>query len=420
LNNAPSVQQWLLGLFLLGLAFSITLAESALALLALVWLWRLRERSGRTALAFPLAGPVLALVLTTLVAAIRSANPAASLVDAKGLLLLVILYVLVDALQNAEAADKFLTGLSLLVAVHAGLSVMQVALCPWKPVGVPLIDSFLRHCDRAHGFYSIYMTLAGVLTLVLLATLPRLLAPAPARRAWMIPAWTVSGVGLALTLTRGAWVGFLAGAVSLAVLAKRVSVLVVIGAALLMALLLPAGPLEHRIRSFADPADPTFRERLFMWQSALHIIRDHPLTGAGPGQVKALFPRYARPEAHRKTTSHVHNTPLQITAERGLLGLAAWLSIWIAFFCQGVRLLRRIGPPQRPEWRLVAGSLAAVLGFLVAGLFEYNFGSSVVVMVAYAVMALPFIVERSLARTAQWAGPTFGRSEPLTGTPGSE
>ncbi len=44
----------------------------------------------------------------------------------------------------------------------------------------------------------------------------------------------------------------------------------------------------------------------------------------------------------------------------------------------------------------MAGSFVAVLDFLVAGLFEYNFGSSVVVLVAYAVMALPFIVERSL------------------------
>jgi hypothetical protein len=36
------------------------------------------------------------------------------------------------------------------------------------------------------------------------------------------------------------------------------------------------------------------------------------------------------------------------------------------------------------------GSVAATAGFLVAGLFEYNFGDSEVVMVAYSVMALAF------------------------------
>jgi hypothetical protein len=43
----------------------------------------------------------------------------------------------------------------------------------------------------------------------------------------------------------------------------------------------------------------------------------------------------------------------------------------------------------------VAGSLAAVTGFLVAGLSEFNFGDSEVVMVAWTIMALPFVVEAS-------------------------
>jgi hypothetical protein len=36
-------------------------------------------------------------------------------------------------------------------------------------------------------------------------------------------------------------------------------------------------------------------------------------------------------------------------------------------------------------------------GFLVAGLFEYTFGDSEVVMVVYALMALPFVVARAAA-----------------------
>jgi O-antigen ligase len=396
LSDARSLQRRLLGLFLVGLAFSITLSESALFLLALLWLWRLRDPSARAAGTFPLVGPVSALVATTLLSSIRSAHPAQSLIDSKGLLLLAILPVLVEALPDVDAADRFLTGLFLLLAIHSSLSVIQVALCPREPVTFPLLARFFHRCDRAHGFFSIYMTLAGVLNLMLLATLPRLLLRAPERRWWMLPAWAVSGLGLVLTLTRGAWIGFVAGATALALWLRRTSVLVAIGAVLLASLmLLPAGPLEHRIRSLADPSDPTMRERLFMWQSGIQIVRDHPLTGIGPGQVKAVFPRYAQPEALRKTTSHVHNTPLQITAERGLLGLAAWLWLWVAFFLRVGRLLRVLGPKAARERRLIVGGLVAVLGFLVAGLFEYNFGDSEVVMVAYALMALPFAVSRS-------------------------
>ncbi|HEY3176887.1 MAG TPA: hypothetical protein VGK94_14115, partial [Candidatus Polarisedimenticolia bacterium] len=48
------------------------------------------------------------------------------------------------------------------------------------------------------------------------------------------------------------------------------------------------------------------------------------------------------------------------------------------------------------ERALVTGSLAAVTGFLIGGLSEYNFGDSEVVLVAWTVMALPFVVERDI------------------------
>jgi len=386
-----------LGLFLVGLAFSITLSESVLAVLAVLWLLGLRDKAARVSESFPLAWPVAAFVAATLLSALRSGNPAASLLGSKSLLLLLVLYVLVRALPDVEAANRFLTGLFLLLAAHAGLSILQVTLCPWGgPVGVPVLGRFFHRCDRAHGFFSIYMTLAGVLTLILLATLPRLLTK-PQRREWrtFLP-WAVSGLALVLTFTRGAWLGFLSGATALSLYLRRFGPLAVIGAVLLVTPLLYVSsvPIRERLHKLEDPG--TIRERLYMWESGWAIFRDHPLTGVGPGQVKVVFPGYARPEAVRKTTSHVHNTPLQILAERGALGLAAWVWIWVAFFVRAGRLLGRLGPAQGRERGLVAGSLCAIAGFLVAGLSEFNFGDSEVVMVAYALMALPFVVERSL------------------------
>ena len=157
----------MLGLFLVGLAFSITLSESVLAVLVVLWLLGLRDKAARVRESFPLAWPVGAFVAATLLSALRSASPVASLVDSKSLLLLLVLYVLVRALRDVETADWFLTGLFLLLAVHAGLGIIQVTLCPpEKPLGVPWFGRFFHRCDRAHGFFSIYMTLAGVLSLI--------------------------------------------------------------------------------------------------------------------------------------------------------------------------------------------------------------------------------------------------------------
>ncbi|HET7875989.1 MAG TPA: O-antigen ligase family protein, partial [Methylomirabilota bacterium] len=131
------------------------------------------------------------------------------------------------------------------------------------------------------------------------------------------------------------------------------------------------------------------------WRSGVHMWQEHPLLGVGPGGVKREYVHYALPEAFKKRTGHVHNTPLQILVERGLVGLAAWLWIWIAFYREGLGRLGRLGAERVSERAVVAGSLAAVTGFLVAGLSEYNFGDSEVVLVAWAVMALPYVADRA-------------------------
>lgn len=134
-----------------------------------------------------------------------------------------------------------------------------------------------------------------------------------------------------------------------------------------------------------------------MWRSGVAMWRERPLLGWGPGGVKREYSRYALPEAFKQRTGHVHNTPLHILVERGALGFVAWLAIWIAFYCRSIRLFRGLGASRPRERALVAGSIAAVTGYLVAGLSEHNFGSSVVVMLALAVMSLPWAAERSLS-----------------------
>jgi len=154
--------------------------------------------------------------------------------------------------------------------------------------------------------------------------------------------------------------------------------------------------LTSRARSLFDPHDPTAVQRFYLWGSGVEIFRDHPIIGIGPGMVSRVLPRYAHPESLYPRAGHVHNTPLQIAVERGILGLGAWLWLWIAFAGRTLDLWRRLPRTAERERRLLTGSMAAVAGFLTAGLFEYNFGDSEVVMLVYLIMALPFVAERSL------------------------
>lgn len=392
-----ALRRGLLVAFVVGLACSITLCEGALLLLTLLWLWRLRDPEVRRAQTWPLGGPVLAFAAATLLSALASGQVPASLVASKGLLLTAALYVTADALEDARDGDRFLSWLALATAGAALASLLQVLACPSPEPAHGLARWFFHRCDRARGFFSIYMTLAGVLSIALLALLPRLLPGGGSRWIWA-PAWLIALAGLVATYTRGAWIGFAAGAVSLLPTQRRGRVFILVG----LVLLLGAGALgpyelRNRVRHMFDPGESGIVERRYMWQSGLAMWRERPLLGWGPGGVKREYSRFALPEAFKKRTGHVHNTPLQILVERGIPGLAAWLAIWIAFYGQAISLLRRLEAGSKLERAIVVGSIAAVTGFLVGGLSEYSFGDSEVVMLAWTVMALPSVVAKGMS-----------------------
>jgi len=389
-----AVVGWLLLALTVGLAASITLSETTLVVLALWLVFGPRQALPRAG--WPLLAPLAAFAAWTVVAALASARPVESLVAARGLLTLGAFYVMLHALPDARVAGRFATGLFIAVAVVALLSILQVGFCPADgTVTSGAARLLFRKCARARGFFSIYMTLAGVLTLVLLSALPRL-ALGGRRAAWAVPAWFASVLALGLTSVRGAWVGFAVGGVGCALaLRRRWLVLGALGLVVAGALASEPGTLR-RLRSVGDLRDETTRDRLAMLGAGLQLVRAHPIAGIGPGQVKNLYPAVATPEALRRSTSHLHNTPLQIAVERGLPGLAAWTAIWVAFFHHAARVLQRIPGPDEDARALVLGSMAAIAAFLVAGLFEYNFGDTEVLLVALALMALPFVVERGL------------------------
>jgi O-antigen ligase len=387
-------------LFIVGLGSSITLSQSALVALAVLSVWRLRDPEWRRRATWPLALPVLAFAAATVLSALAAGHAGTSLLASKGLLLAAALYVTVDALASTTDAERFLTLLSAVAAAAAALGLLQVGVCPGPGPDASSPAWLYHRCARARGPYSIDMTLAGILTLTVLATLPRLL-PGGRRPAWFPPVWFVMLVGLLATYTRGAWLGLGGGVLALVALLRRGRWVALAGLVVLVLVFL-AGPRELRQRflSMGDPAEATVKERLYMWRSGMTMWRAHPWLGLGPGGVKREFGEFALPDAVKKRTGHLHSNPLQVAVERGLVGLAAWLWLWVAFYAAAARALRALPADETAGRAVVVGSIAAITGFLVGGISEYNFGDSEVVMVAWAVMALPFVVARDHAPCA--------------------
>ena len=85
----------------------------------------------------------------------------------------------------------------------------------------------------------------------------------------------------------------------------------------------------------------------------------------------------------------VHNNLVQLAIDTGIIGVLAWLFLWLSYFIAAGRQLKSGDDPEH-RWVVVA-SLSAVTAFLAGGFFETNFYDSEVVMMAYYLMALPFI-----------------------------
>jgi O-antigen ligase len=399
----PLLRDRLLAAFFVALAFSISVSQALLVALLLVVPW---TRARRLWLAtaplrqHPLTTPFAAFAGLTLVSAVVSGDPGGSLWMARDVLRIATFYLVLAYTRDAAHAWRLWSGFLVVLTVMAAYGLTQVYLCGPGPGIVPesWVAQVCPHRSRVSGPFSIYMTFGGVLLLGCLFFAAALANVSWRRIWWMVPAGAVTVGALAFTYSRNAWLGLAAGTVGLLVTARRgarVVILLAVAAAVVAAL--SAGDVAERARSILNPQDATIRDRLAMWQSGLVMIQKNPVLGVGPGQVRVWYPHYRRPEAVRPSTGHLHNSPIQIAAERGLLAFGVWVWLWVVFFAAAWRGLRRVSREQARERALLSASLWGVAGFLVAGLFEHNFGDGEVVMLVYALMAIPWIVERDLA-----------------------
>ena len=404
---AERVLPSLLALMLVALMLSITAISVLAVLLVLAMVVRLTDPAVRARYRWPLAVSLSAFVVISAVSAVVSTEPNKSLLALRPLYLAALFYVAVNEFRSAAAIRRALNGFFLAVALASVWGMLQVLVCTTS-VDVPEFVAWalrirLERCRapsiepfRAKGFFSIYMTLGGSLV-VAVALLAGMFAFPRVRRTGPAIAAAVTGsVALALTYVRNAWLGALAAVLVVAGLSRRWLLLAPLAAALVVAVVAPT-PLRGKLASIVDTSSPSASERLYMWRSGARMIRDAPWLGLGPGGVKRHYRRYKDPAARRPGTSHLHNNLIQIAAERGLIGLSAWLTIWIAFLVRAGAIYRALPAARTDDRALVAGSLAAVVGVFLAGLFEYNFGDSEVIALVWMVMAFPFVIERELA-----------------------
>ena len=369
---------------LLGFAvtapFSISLAQICVFTALVAWLASMTKAAPLLTQKFPLWGPWLLFALFTLASAFHVPDSSNSLIKTRELTQIMIFYLAMNVVRDDREA------LWLVKALFVATSVAAL-----YALGVSLIGTFSL-ANRASGFFSIYMTFGGFLLVVGLLTLSYLMVPnRESKSMWVYASALLILAALMATLSRSAWIGLVVGTAVVAVASRRKKVGLYLALVTALVIVLAPHSIRERVKSMVNPRDNTAVERINMWQSGIKMFMDKKLLGFGPGRIKDNYAHYANLDATPKSPSHLHNNIVHLAAERGVFALSAWIWVWIGYFVLVIQRIRDTrDAPFETRFRMIGG-LAVATGFLSAGMFEYNFGDSEVVMLMFMALALPFI-----------------------------
>jgi O-antigen ligase len=201
------------------------------------------------------------------------------------------------------------------------------------------------------------------------------------RRWWQLTAGSLATVTLLLTFTRSVWLGWIVAAFVVLLASRARLAFYALPVLILFVTFLPIDLFSRLISTFDMKQESNF-DRIRMLEAGVEMIRDFPLLGVGPANVKEVYAIYRKPDAPRVRPPHLHNNVVQLWAERGILGLGAYLVLLGLFLRECLR--GRHGP--RRKWS--DAGLAIAVSLTVAGLFEFNFGDTEVFYLMLNLFAL--------------------------------
>jgi putative inorganic carbon (hco3(-)) transporter len=259
--------------------------------------------------------------------------------------------------------------------------------------------------NRAQGLFTEPNQLGSFSALLLfLACALWLGGRSPTVRAAAGGAALVAVAALALSLSRGSWLGAATGAVvllaTLPLARRRLLLLAPIGVATVLALValqpdIPQlGVINERLRSFSNPTASPWDDRPAIYREAWSQIQERPLTGFGPG---GFMVASARPESGVRTISayHAHNVLLTVAAEAGLPAVLLLVGFTVSVGVVALRAIRRLRAADRPRDAAVVACLAAALMMVVGqGVVDFTLRNPIIIALVWSALGLLLAADR--------------------------
>lgn len=394
-------------LFALALPFNLwaTQAGLALAALALLGLWGICGVRPRwpVALAAPVALYLVAVVVSLLGSGEAPPDPGAAL----GFWTVASPFVLAAAIPDVRRLRTMLLltgGMAILMGAygvlqhHTGVDWFRIDAAiarpaPEAPGRFLAIGNF-----EAHTTYAFSLAFPAMVGLALAAE------GVGGWRGGFVFTLGAAAVtaGILVSYVRSIWIGLAVGLGVLAAIRRGAALRIAVGLAVAGAIAIAAIPsLRARALSIVDPRYNA--GRAYIWDRSWRMLVDHPVTGIGYGAFRDLQDAYFDPAAPAAQVPRTgaHSTYLHVAVETGLLGLVAFLWIWIRVLGRACSVHRGLAPERRLERALVAGSMAGVACFLVGSFFQESFFDGEVAFMLWFAVATMFVIEREANEPAE-------------------
>ena len=399
------------------------LLVARLLLLALATLWLLRfARSGhvtfrRTRLDVPLLVFIGSAILSTVLAVNRNVALFGTYSRYEGLLTLMtyvaLFWLVVQTHADADDARAIVRWMFISAYLVSVIAILQAIFGSLAGGGAGGETAFsFGGLVRADATFGNPNALATFLAMLLPPALDMLIgARSMSSRVLAVNLLVVMSLALVVTFGRGAWVGAAVGiAIVLAARRpwRRPGFALALGVTALLLLAVAAGafflhgglPLARstlaRALSVSDVASGSGLTRLHIWRDTLGLVASRPITGYGPDTFGLVYPKFQTGDwTPGFLNDKAHADILQVAATQGLVGVAAYLWVIVAFtraFWQG---------------RGVPGAVAVFAGWTAYQIpTQVNF--------SFLPAALPFWIFSAAAVTVWGEGVAFtGRSRQL-------
>ncbi len=310
------------------------------------------------------------------------------------------------------------------------LAVLFVAVIAESSVGVLQVirhsgpSSFARGALlRGSGTFDQPNPFAGYLNMVLpLAVAFLVFRVFPRRAMWFVALVTAAGV--LGSLSRGGEIGSAAALITIAAFTSKLTKPFLLLGAVVLATAIAAAVVGAVPSTYSDavlqgfgianidvsnPSPETWNvaERLAHMEAGLHMFADHPFLGVGIGNYPAQYANYRVAPVWGPDLGHAHNFYINIAAEAGAIGFAAYLFLIGSAMYICIQAYRRA--PDALGRAISLGGLAILVGYSFHQFFDNLFVHGMEVQLALIMAA---VTRAGYASADELDPPPAGDAEP--------